>query len=251
MSDPLVGEPIVEGSWDGIDARYDLVPIGDERLIFWERPSGDFRIWKLDRNATGEDDPFPTLLAKGNWPIIKEGHRLVYVGGDLLLDWQPASGAFVVWPLGAGGEKGPAAQGSFATIGEGHELIYVDQDRMLDWEPATGNFAVRVYDRNNATDPLGTITAQGTWSSIRSGHRLIYMGGEHLLDWEVETGAYRLWLLDRNASGDPLPSLVTEGKWDDLVTGRELVYLDGDWVLVWTPESGDYRIWKYNRSCGE
>ncbi len=203
-------------------------------------------------------DPFPRALTEGRWDTIQRGHELVFMGGDRLFDWVPATGDFRLWEYdqtpSAGADPLPGraiAEGRWTSIGRGHELVYLFKDRLLDWEPATGHFRVWRFDRSGGGgDPIPEITAEGTWDTIRGKHEFVYLDGDLMLDWQPESGDYKVWKVDRNNAGDPFPgSAVVEGRWDTIKTGHELVYLGKNRMLDWQPASGTYRVWEVARDA--
>ena len=205
-------------------------------------------------------DPFTRALTEGRWESIGAGHELVFMGGDRMLDWKPASGEYRLWEYeqtpsqGADPLPGRAiAEGRWESIGRGHELVYLFKDRLLDWEPATGAFRVWKFDRSpSGGDPLPEMTCEGRWESIGVGHKFIYLDGDLVLDWNHKSGDYRVWRVDRGSRTDPFPgSAVVEGNWSTIKTGHELVYLSGNRMLDWQPTSGAYKVWEVDREGGK
>ncbi len=46
----------------------------------------------------GAHNPFPgDPVVEGAWGTIRAGHELVYLGGDRVLDWEPATGNYRIW----------------------------------------------------------------------------------------------------------------------------------------------------------
>jgi len=196
---------VANGQWGSIQGDHELISLGGDHLLDWEPGSGAYRIWSYDRNASGSQDVLPSVLTKGVWSSIRSSKRLVYVGGDRLLEWEPSSGAFRIWHYerNAGGRDplpgGPVVEGRWSSIRDGHELVYLGSDLLLDWVPSAGNFRLWALDRGarGSGDPIPTELAAGNWSSIRAGHQLINLEGDRVLDWEPASGAYRIWALQR------------------------------------------------------
>jgi hypothetical protein len=204
--DPLIGEPLTEGSWGSIGAGHRLLSLGGDHVLDWVPESGDYRVWVLDPHARGGADPFPhSPHAEGNWSGIRAGHTLVYLHNSRVLDWVPATGEYKIWEFdrsstGDPFPGAPLAEGTWSGIGEGHELVYLGEDRLLDWEPATGRFRVWRHDPEaRGTDPLpGDPLTEGEWASLQTGHRLLGLGGDEVLDWTPASGEYRVWRVDRS-----------------------------------------------------
>jgi hypothetical protein len=202
--DPLPSE-VAAGSWASIRAGHELLSLGGDHVLDWEPASGRYRVWSYDASATGSGDILPTTVCEGSWQSIRAPSRLIYLGGDRLLEWDPTSGGYRIWAYdrAANGRDplpgAPIAEGAWGSIRSGHELVYCDGDLLLDWVPSTGDFHVWSYDRSaqGQTDPLPTELAAGNWESIREGHRLIHLEGDRVLDWERRSGAFRVWALVR------------------------------------------------------
>lgn len=258
--DPLPAPALTEGVWQTTGAGHRLIHIGRDTVLDWVPASGTYRVWKIDRAAVGGADPLPgPALAQGQWSRITNGHELVYLGEDRLLDWQPSEKRFRVWLIdrAATGSADPLpgepqTGGLWSTIEAGHQIISLEGDRVLVWAIGTGAFRVFRHDPAavGAADPLpGPSLAQGTWGLIRAGHRLIPLGPDRVLDWVPATGVYRVLRHDRSATGDPFAGEpVVSGQWITVREGHELVFLDGDRVLDWEPATRHFRLWRYDRN---
>jgi hypothetical protein len=201
-------------------------------------------------------DPFPSALTEGKWETIRSGHELVFLGGDRMLDWQPATGAYRLWEYdqtpshGSDPLPGRAiCEGRWESVGRGHKLIYLFKDRVLDFQSSSGAFRVWKFDRNaEGGDPLPSMTAEGKWETIRGDHELVYLDGDLMLDWNWTSGDYKVWPVDRYNTTDPFPGrAVVEGNWKSIRHGHELTYLSKNRMLDWEPASGEYRVWEVDR----
>lgn len=202
--DPLP-HAVASGSWESIRTGHELISLGGDHVLDWEAHSGGYRVWRYDSSATNSEDIFPTAATEGAWQSIRHPARLVYLGDDQVLEWNPANGAFRVWRYdrrcdGTDPFPGsPIAEGSWESIRSGHELVYCGGDHLLDWVPSSGSYRVFAHDRSAAhdADPFPTLVASGTWESIRDGHRLIHLEGDRILDWEPGSGGFRIWAYAR------------------------------------------------------
>lgn len=256
---PFAG-PLCGGVWKSIRAGHELIYLENDRLLDWEPETGHYRVWRYDRLRSGKADPLPgSPLVEGTWKSIRVGHRLIYVGGNRLIDWEPESGHFRIWAVDpeAKGEKDPLSaapeiEGTWGSIKTGHELLYLSNDAVLDWEPASGHYRIWAYDREvtGKGDPFpGKPLTEGTWKSIRTGHHLLQFNGDRVLDWE-DSGHYRVWVYDVTLRGheDPLPGdPVAEGDWSNANPQQQFQYLDGDRILNWDSRSGAYSIWSFEQ----
>lgn len=202
--DPLP-HGVASGTWGSIRSGHELIALGGDHILDWESASGAFRVWHYDANARGEQDVLPTVVTKGTWSSIASSKRLVSLGGDRVLDWEPSSGAFRIWHydrnVASGGDPlpgGPVTSGAWSSIRTGHELVYLGDDHVLDWVPSSGNYRLWWYDRaaRGNGDPFPREVAAGNWSSIRTGHELISLERRRVLDWEPTSGAYRIWVVE-------------------------------------------------------
>lgn len=208
-ADPLPAPVVCSGRWTTITTGHELVFLGGDRLLDWQPAERRFRVWLIDRAATGSADPLPGVpQTEGLWTTVGAGHELISLGGDRVLDWVAATGAFNVWrhdPAAVGAADplpAPAlAQGVWQTIRAGHRLIPLGPDRVLDWVHSTGDYRVWRHDRASTGDPFpGDPDVSGRWTTIRTGHDLVSLGGDHVLDWQPATKHFRMWRYDRNIS---------------------------------------------------
>lgn len=200
--DPLPYD-VAKGSWESIRGSHQLISLGGDHLLDWDASTGGYRVWQYDPNATGSQDILPTALAEGRWQSIVGPARLIYLGGDSLLEWNPSTGAYRVWHYdrSCSGDPlpgAPIAEGGWESIRTGHELVYTGE-QLLDWVPSAGSFRVFNYDRGarGDGDPFPNELSSGSWESIRDGHRLIYLEGDRVLDWDTRSGGYRIWTYGR------------------------------------------------------
>jgi hypothetical protein len=201
-ADPFPLPVVCQGNWAGIRAGHELVYLGSDRLLDWEPASGKFRVWLINRAATGNADPIPGVpQTTGQWTSLDSDHQLISLGSDRVLDWVASTGAYRVWrheptALGAA-DPLPLpvlTQGTWSSIRTGHRLIPLGKDRVLDWKPATGEYRMWRYDRNATGDPFpGEPEVVGKWQTLRTGHELLYVDGDRVLDWEPANGHFRLY----------------------------------------------------------
>src|SRR6185295_15322202 len=109
---------------------------------------------------------------------IRTGHRLLVLGGNRIMDWEPATGHVLIWkydPTVRGAHNplsgSPIVDYTWGGIRTGHELIVLPGNRIMDWEPANGHVRIWNYDPNvtGNRDPLpGNAVVDYTWGSIRT-----------------------------------------------------------------------------------
>ncbi len=198
-SDPLPGRAICEGRWSSIGRGHELVYLFKNALLDWEPATGAYRVWEFNRDAAG-GDPLPTKLAEGQWSSIRGAHHFIYLDGDLMLDWQPASGDYKVWGVDRNNATDPfpgsaVVSGNWSSIRTGHDLVYLSNNRILDWQPASGSYRVWNVDRAGAGGDLlpGSAVMEGEWRTIRGQRRLIRVNEKQVLEWEPASGSYRVW----------------------------------------------------------
>lgn len=150
------GDPmpqVLNDSQFAIPPERDLIYIDHERVLDWDRSTGDIIVWEYDRSAT-TTDPLPTRLNTISFPSVREDHQIVYLGGDMLLIWNETSGDVEVWRydrtvLGQV-DPFPDRELSDSWAGEiepGRKILYLGGDRVLDWDPASGSHRIWSFDR--------------------------------------------------------------------------------------------------------
>ena len=218
---------VKQRTWSTIDTGHELIwldrssladPDDKDLVLDWVPATGDYRLYKLDLLAGTKSDGTPDILpeppvAKGNWATIRASKKLIYLGGDRVLDWEASTGNFRIWTLDrdtADPNHDPLpnleVRGTWATV-VGHRIINLGGDRVLTWLPATGAYRVWRYDRSvkGQGDPLVSPPLEGTLQEINEDHELTWLGDDQVLDWQPGAGAYRIRTFDRTAvSGNPL-----------------------------------------------
>lgn len=218
-ADPYLPDATSRGTWNDADRKAsqpkrgivggELLHLGNQLLLHWV-PRSDkesrFGLWRLQ--PTSPTDPVQSLLTQGDWGSVGAEHRLVYLGGGLVLDWWPqgtTQAVYNVWRLnpGARGSQDPlptfVANGHWSTIGSDHDVVYLGKDRMLVWERArkvhpeepdkrqTSRYRVFRVDRavKNFSQLLpNPVLAEGLWYTIYDDgaerHRLTPIGDAEL-----------------------------------------------------------------------
>ena len=216
--------------WTTIDEGHELIWLGrdlrsdphavEDLVLDWKPATGDYRLYRVDLEGTKRDGTTPDILpepplAAGNWASIRADRKLIYLGGNRLLDWAPSSGDYRIWSVDRRARGTTdllptlAAQGNWESIRAGQQILNLGGDRILTWQPDTGWYRIWHYDRAGAGDspPLGLHPlVEGLWQDIDAGHALLWMGGRHVLDRTLSPSSYRIRIFDRRVtSGDPLP----------------------------------------------
>jgi hypothetical protein len=225
--------------------------------------SSDYRIWRQDRGALGQQDPLPgPALAAGKWGSIDGGHRLIPIGSKQVLDWTVSSGQYRVWNYA--GTYGlynsdplpgaPLWQGQHAQLKAGNEVVELDNDHLLTWDTKTGKY--QVWQMSMSTPAGGDLLGnapitQGTFD-ITGEHRLINLNGMRVLDFNPVSdtkGTARVFNYQLGASGAFLNTPpVTQHDWSTIAKGHQLVALGGSRILDWVPDTGGFRVWTYDPS---
>ena len=96
--DPLPTK-VSEVTWVTIRSGFQLAYLGGDLLLFWNETNGDVFVYRYDRTMTGDDvDPFPILEMQDSWAgEIAAGRKILYLGADRVLDWDPATGHERIW----------------------------------------------------------------------------------------------------------------------------------------------------------
>jgi len=213
--DPFPAPARTSGTWQTIRSGHVLVFLADTpgnwfagNVLDWVPHklgmAGSVRIWRLDRTITS-GDAMPNKLDDASFSTIGVGHTLIYLDGDRVLDWEPASGRARVWQYDRSRtNRDPlptkVTENTWATIRTGHQLVYLGGDLVLDWEGASGDVRVWRYDRSLSgnVDPLPTQETGDNWAAkIPSGRLLHYLAGDRALEWDPGSGQERIWDFDR------------------------------------------------------
>lgn len=264
----------VSGNWATVRSGHELVNLSNGRVLDWVPASRTWNVWPYDPMAiTGDPLPAPALRS-GTWSTIGAGHVLVPFGGDLVLDYVPASGDFRLFDAAWSASDflpGPArTKGSWATIRDTvvnsvtheHRLLYLGDNHVLDWVPQDRSFRVWLIDRNRTRqDPLlgiqiaatdGSVHEQplseGTFADIGMNEfsRILYIGNNQVLIWHADTGEWRVWLYDRMwQSPQAFTQSPQRGNWAGIRLGHELLWITepgNGRLLDWHRATGDYRL---------
>jgi hypothetical protein len=162
IPDLLPEPPLTRGNWTSIRTGKKLVYLGGNRVLDWEPVTGNFRIWILNRSVAASSDPLPKLEVQGTWDTLRDGHRIINLGGDRVLTWLPATGWYRVWrydrSVKGNGDplvSPPLVEGHWQDISADHELIWLGGRQVLDWQPSSGAYRIRSFDRTVvSSDPL-------------------------------------------------------------------------------------------------
>ena len=190
-----------QSSFTTIGAGHTLIYLDHDRILDWEPSSGRSRVWSYDRART-TTDPLPTKVTEFTWATIRTGHQLVYLGGDLMLDWEEATGVVRIWRYDrtATGSVDPLPtkemEGNWSgKIAAGHRLQYLGGDRVLDWDPATGHERIWDFDRPKMPAAAfqamldGDVGTAVTWvtsaQAALAGYQAGLLSGIHDLQWQA------------------------------------------------------------------
>jgi hypothetical protein len=163
------------------------------------------RIYRYDRAITS-GDPIPTKVNSSSFSTIGNGHRLIYLDHDRVLDWQPATGRARVWFYDRSRTNTDPLPTlvtgvTWVTIRTGYQLLYLGGDLMLFWDETDDGVYVYRYDRSlsgEGVDPFPDLEMEDSWSGeIPAGRLLHYLGGDRVLEWDPATGQERIWDFDR------------------------------------------------------
>lgn len=205
--DSFPDQQLTEGALAEAGSDQALTYLGDSLILNWARRTGQYQVQRLGLEPTQPGDllSLQTTTAGTLRPTAAE-RRLIYMGYNRVLDWEPATGQYQIWQYDPDNAEPNApfpgtlvVEGIWPDIRTGHELVYLGYRRILDWESATGHYRIWRYDPmvTGSGDPLvGKPVAEGAFDSIGPGHQLTSLGSNHLLDWEPATGQYRVWAFD-------------------------------------------------------
>lgn len=133
-------------SFPNVLEDHQIVYLGGDMLLIWNETSGDVEVWRYDRTVLGEVDPFGELELSDSWAgEIEPGRKILYLGADRVLDWDPASGSHRIWSFDR--PRMPASQFDF--------LLNTDLDTAARWVARAQEriVALQVALAGGASDP--------------------------------------------------------------------------------------------------
>lgn len=266
--------PVISGTWVTVRTGHELVHLGNRRVLDWVPAARTWNVWPYDSLAIS-GDPLPSPAIKsGTWSTIQSGHTLIYMGGDLVLDFVPATGAYRLFA--AEWDKpdflpGPAkTKGVFATIRDQvvggvpqqHRLTYLGGDHVLDWVPQDRSIRVWKLDRRGTRqDPLlgipvaqadGSVREQPLAQSVfadpdmNADTQIITISTNEVLIFHPDTGKWKVMFYDRTLlSPQPFTDSPRSGTWTTIRLGHVLLWLGqlgNGQLLDWDPATGKYRL---------
>ena len=103
---PFPGEPIASGRF-GRPSPLSLMYAGKGLLLGYSAGGPHWGLWSYDRTATGGDSSALRLSRSGLWSRNVSSsaldssvqRELTCLGGDLVLEYEPGSCGYTVWPL--------------------------------------------------------------------------------------------------------------------------------------------------------
>lgn len=274
---------LITGTWVTVRTGHELVFLGRNRVLDWVPSTRTWNVWPYDSLAIS-GDPLPSpAIESGTWNTIQSGHTLVYLGGDLVLDWVPSTGGYRLFAADwakADFLPGPArTRGTWVTIRDQivgdvlqqHRLVYLGSDHVLDWVPQDRSYRVwRLDRRGTRQDPLigvlvaqpdGTVREQPLFQNVfpdpgmNANTQILAISSNEVLIWHGDTGAWRVWFYDRiGLSPQPFTESPRGGTWTTIRGGHVLLWLtDGrnGRLLDWEPATGRYRLFPDIPKTGE
>ena len=266
--------PVFSGTWVTVRTGHELVHLGNNRVLDWVPAARTWNVWPYESLAI-DGDPLPAPAIKsGIWSTIQSGHTLIYMGGDLMLDFVPATGAYRLFAAEWAQPDflpGPAiTKGTWGTIRDQvvdgvlqqHRLVYLGSDRVLDWVPQDRSFRVWKLDRRGTRqDPLlgipvaqadGTVReqplAEGVFADfdINANTQIITISTNEVLIFHADTGRWEVLFYDRTLlSPQPFTGSPRSGTWTTIRLGHVLLWLGelgNGQMLDWEPATGKYRL---------
>merc|ERR1711871_1234607 len=98
---PFEDEPRAQGQWDAL-VGHDLIYLDQDLVLAYEPLSGHYFFFKLDRAATGSQDPFGAqALAEGN--VLARKMQFSYLGNNQLMLSNPLDGKYRIYSCTRGG----------------------------------------------------------------------------------------------------------------------------------------------------
>ncbi|MDR6413318.1 hypothetical protein [Pseudarthrobacter sulfonivorans] len=217
-ADPYRPAARTEGNFATIRAGHTLTHLADTpgnwsegNVMDLELATKNVRIYRYHRGITS-GDPIPTKVNSARFFSIGQGHTLIYLDHDRVLDWEPATGRARIWNYDrARTTTDPLPTKVTETVWDGvlsnYQVLYLGGDLLLFWNQTSGRVTVWRYDRSlsgDNTDPFTVLEMEDSWAGeIAAGRIIHYLGGDRVLDWDPATGHERIWDFDRPMMAAP------------------------------------------------
>jgi hypothetical protein len=254
----LLSGPQAKGQWQNIDGDHELVLLSDGNIL--DHNDDEYRIFAVNREAQGGDNPLTHVLAAGTWQTIDDDHTLVPIGKHRVIDWEPDSGAFRVWSYAAKFDAYPpdpristSHNGKHPSL-VGAKALELEEGHLLTWNDSGDCWLWRInYGVTDALELMGTKKRFSHDITDMTGHQLVALPGMRVLDFDSKnknTGSVYEYQLDK-----PLlwKRSVTSYPFEKINNNHRLIRLSGDLILDWVPAEipGDsqFDVWEYNASA--
>jgi phospholipase C len=165
-----------DGGKKGFESGTEVILVSMHNFVLNWIPTEGRGTYQLFNFDPGSKDPLPAAYTpQGAWLTIETGHELLHING-YVLDWQPATGDYVIWQFDAQAEDPlsyPAiSSGNWKNLGINNEhRLCVIGNYVLDWEPANNNYRLWEFDQgseNGLTGPAKQGTLPGQITNITS-----------------------------------------------------------------------------------
>jgi hypothetical protein len=250
----LLAGPLTSGQWETIDGDHQLIALSDRNLL--DHDDGDYRVFEINRNAKGHDNPLTRVIAAGEWSSIDDDHVLVPVGKHRVLDWEPDSGHCRVWRYAAkfdAYQPNPLSSATHAarhrSIG-GASALEIEDGHLLTWKQ-NREYQLWRLDYGTGGDAL-ELVREDTFDDNMKDHQLVALPGKRVLDFDPKDnmGTVFEYQLDRA----PLwKKKVTARKFKTIDGTHRLIRLSADRVLDWEPatipDASRVRVREYDSSA--
>jgi hypothetical protein len=147
----------------------ELLALDETHMLVWFPGDGSFTLHRLDKSAASETAALDmTPLASGSHPRFLRGHELVALDSTRLLEWEPRTGDYRIWPVSlADGVAEPFGAAPVVTasrpdlardLGAGRDvqLQLLDVGVLLAWDRARGELST--FSFGAGADPLAAPT---------------------------------------------------------------------------------------------
>jgi hypothetical protein len=224
-------------------------------LIDWSPSTGSYRMLKYSRSAK-----MFTQRSFGVFPGFRARWQLVALGKRRLLNYNPATRRFVLYPISGYNIRRPIASGTLP-VPRGFKFIPMGSKMLLAWNPLNGQW--RAYKVNAdvtgvKTSPLRRMVAGGQWCDIKAGTTVLALGKRNILTVDKRSGEYSLYRFNKWAKGrrgNVFKRVLARGTWTDpfLNSRTRLVALRGGRIMGWQPRKGRgalYTTWTMGYTAG-
>lgn len=213
---------VTSGTWDDKPPTdeaagrfgHDIIYVSKNLALDW-RPEAKperspYKVWKFDRKFA-DADPLTEVVREGSWSSILMGHKLIYIGGGRVLDFEFGSvfgtpGHYRVWNIDYENKQDDFlpdpkhSEGDLPSYSKGQFLECVFGNRILTWDRVAGVVRMYAFDARKKSNPYSFV-ARSDLAALSTHETFFYPGDDRILLVNPLTAEFRVFGVNRDARG--------------------------------------------------